>query len=81
MTEIEAMYRDGARLFVEVGPRSVLTGLVPQILGDREHLAVAVDRSGRPGCVPLLHALAALASEGVPVDTERLFSGPRTCVG
>ena len=49
------MYDDGARLFVEVGPRSVLTGLVPRILGEREHLAVPMDRSGRPAC-SLLHA-------------------------
>ncbi len=75
VTELEEMYRDGARLFVEVGPRSVLTGLVPQTLGDREHLAVSVDRSGRSGVASLLHALAALASEGVPVNTDRLFSG------
>ena len=75
VTELEEMYRDGARLFVEVGPRSVLTGLVPQTLGDREHLAVSVDRSGRSGVTSLLHALAALASEGVPVNTDRLFSG------
>ncbi|HTY95660.1 MAG TPA: beta-ketoacyl synthase N-terminal-like domain-containing protein, partial [Solirubrobacteraceae bacterium] len=75
VTELEQMYRDGARLFVEVGPRSVLTGLVPQTLGEREHLAVSVDRSGRSGVVSLLHALAALAAEGVPIRTDRLFSG------
>jgi acyl transferase domain-containing protein/NAD(P)H-dependent flavin oxidoreductase YrpB (nitropropane dioxygenase family) len=73
--ELEAMYRDGARIFVEVGPRSVLTGLVPQILGEREHLAVPMDRPGRSGLLSLLHCLAALAAEGVPVHTERLFSG------
>jgi acyl transferase domain-containing protein/NAD(P)H-dependent flavin oxidoreductase YrpB (nitropropane dioxygenase family)/NAD(P)-dependent dehydrogenase (short-subunit alcohol dehydrogenase family)/acyl carrier protein len=73
--QIEAMHRDGARIFVEVGPRSVLTGLVAKILGDREHIAVPMDRSGRPGLLSLLHCLAALASEGVPVRSERLFSG------
>ncbi|HTQ67172.1 MAG TPA: SDR family NAD(P)-dependent oxidoreductase [Solirubrobacteraceae bacterium] len=75
VTELEEMYRDGARLFVEVGPRSVLTGLVPQTLGDREHLAVSVERPGRSGLVSLLHALAALAVEGVPIDVQRLFRG------
>ncbi len=73
--ELEAMYGDGARVFVEVGPRSVLSGLVPQILGEREHLAVPVDRPGRSGLLSLLHCLAALAAEGVPVHTERLFDG------
>jgi acyl transferase domain-containing protein/NAD(P)H-dependent flavin oxidoreductase YrpB (nitropropane dioxygenase family) len=73
--EINAMYRDGARIFVEVGPRSVLAGLVPQILGDREHLAVPMDRPGRSGLLSLLHCVAALAAEGLPVQTERLFDG------
>ncbi len=73
--EIEAMYDDGARIFVEVGPRSVLTGLVPRILSEREHLAVPMDRSGQPGLLSLVHCLAALAAEGVPVRAERLFDG------
>jgi acyl transferase domain-containing protein/NAD(P)H-dependent flavin oxidoreductase YrpB (nitropropane dioxygenase family)/NAD(P)-dependent dehydrogenase (short-subunit alcohol dehydrogenase family) len=73
--EIEAMHRDGARVFVEVGPRSALTGLVPQILGDREHVAVSTDRPGRSGLLSLLHCLAALAVEGVPVDLTRLQRG------
>ncbi len=75
MTEIERMHDAGARVFVEVGPRAVLSGLADQILGEREHLAVPVDRSGRSGLVALLHCLAALASEGVPVRIEQLFAG------
>jgi acyl transferase domain-containing protein/NADP-dependent 3-hydroxy acid dehydrogenase YdfG len=73
--EVEAMYRAGARVFVESGPRSVLTGLVARILGEREHLAVASHRAGASGLTQLLHCLAALAAEGVPVDFERLFRG------
>jgi acyl transferase domain-containing protein/NAD(P)H-dependent flavin oxidoreductase YrpB (nitropropane dioxygenase family) len=76
--EVEAMYRDGARLFVEVGPRSVLSGLVPRILGEREHLAVAVERSGRSPLLSLLHALGALAAEGVELDLAPLFRGRGT---
>jgi acyl transferase domain-containing protein len=73
--EVEAMYRAGARVFVESGPRSVLTGLVGAILGEREHLAVASHRPGASGLAQLLHCLAALAAEGVPLDLERLFRG------
>jgi acyl transferase domain-containing protein/NAD(P)H-dependent flavin oxidoreductase YrpB (nitropropane dioxygenase family)/short-subunit dehydrogenase len=73
--EIEAMYRDGARVFIEVGPRSVLTGLVPEILEGREQLAVSMDRSGSSGVLSLLHCLAAIAAEGVPLDPTRLFAG------
>lgn len=70
--EIEAMHADGARIFVESGPRSVLTGLVGRILGERPHLGVSADQHGRSGAVSLLHCLAALAAEGVPVRAERL---------
>ena len=73
--EIEAMHEAGARVFVEVGPRSVLTGLTGQILAEREHVAVAVDRSGRSSLLSLLHGLAALATEGVPVRVDRLLRG------
>lgn len=75
--EIEAMYQAGARVFVEVGPRSVLSGLTSRILGDQPYLGVSLDQPGRPGLVQLLHSLAALATEGVPLRAERLYSGRR----
>ena len=65
---IEAMHDDGARVFVEVGPGSVLTALVGSILGDRPHLAVACDPPGRPGSPGLLATLGRLFVAGVPLD-------------
>ncbi len=41
--DIEAIYQAGGRVFVEVGPRAVLTGLVGATLGERPHLALALD--------------------------------------
>jgi acyl transferase domain-containing protein/NAD(P)H-dependent flavin oxidoreductase YrpB (nitropropane dioxygenase family)/NAD(P)-dependent dehydrogenase (short-subunit alcohol dehydrogenase family) len=73
--EVEAMYEAGARLFIEVGPQGVLTGLVHQILADRPHLAAASDLKGRPGLVQLEHLLAQLLVHGVPVQLTRLFLG------
>jgi NAD(P)-dependent dehydrogenase (short-subunit alcohol dehydrogenase family)/acyl carrier protein len=69
------MYAAGARLFVEVGPQSVLTGLVGQTLRDRPHLAVACDVKGRPGIVQLLHLLGQLVVHGVAVRPGLLFRG------
>ncbi|HMM40682.1 MAG TPA: beta-ketoacyl synthase N-terminal-like domain-containing protein, partial [Thermomicrobiales bacterium] len=77
VAEIEAMYEAGAQVFVEVGPRTVLTGLVGSILEGRPHLAISVDQPGRNGVVQLQHCLAALAAEGVPVELNRLFHGRR----
>jgi acyl transferase domain-containing protein/NAD(P)H-dependent flavin oxidoreductase YrpB (nitropropane dioxygenase family) len=73
--EIEALYGAGARIFVEVGPRNVLTGLTDQILGDRSRLAVASDQNGRPGLVQLQHLFGQLAAQGVPVQLDPLYEG------
>ncbi len=72
--EVEAMYENGARIFVEVGPRSALTGMVDQILDQRPHLALAAD-GGRAGRFQLLLTLGQLSAHGVAVDLTRLFSG------
>ncbi|MEV0466563.1 SDR family oxidoreductase [Nocardia tengchongensis] len=77
--QIEAMYAAGARVFVEVGAGTALTGMASAILGDRPHLAVALDRRGSNGVTTLLSALGALAVRGVPVDTAALWpDGPPT---
>jgi acyl transferase domain-containing protein/NAD(P)H-dependent flavin oxidoreductase YrpB (nitropropane dioxygenase family)/NAD(P)-dependent dehydrogenase (short-subunit alcohol dehydrogenase family) len=73
--ELLAMYEAGARVFVEVGPQAVLTGLIGQILGDRPHVAVASDIKGRPGLVQLAHLLGQLLTCGLPIDLRRLYAG------
>ncbi|MCX7013377.1 MAG: beta-ketoacyl synthase N-terminal-like domain-containing protein, partial [Candidatus Sumerlaeota bacterium] len=73
--EIEALHAAGARLFVEVGPKAVLTGLVRQILEGKRFLAVNTDQPGRPGFLQLAHALGQLAAHGVSVKASVLFEG------
>ena len=73
--QVEAMYAAGARIFVEVGPGTVLTNLVKSCLGDRPHLAVALDRKGEHGLTSLWHALAQLAAAGVPLDLGPVWEG------
>ena len=72
---IEAMHRDGARVFVEVGPGSILTPLVESVLGDRPHLAVSSDSSGASGLPALLRCIARLVVGGLPLRLERLTTG------
>ncbi|MFG2177890.1 SDR family NAD(P)-dependent oxidoreductase [Streptomyces abikoensis] len=74
--QIEAMYEAGARVFVEAGPGTALTGLVRATLGDRPHLAVPFEPHADAGLRGHLESLARLAvSGGVPVDAAALFAG------
>ncbi|MEI2741185.1 MAG: SDR family NAD(P)-dependent oxidoreductase [Candidatus Competibacter sp.] len=74
MDEIQALYAAGARVFLEVGPKDVLSRLTRQILGAQPHLAVAAD-GAEGGLNGALHALAALWSQGARFEPERLFDG------
>jgi len=72
---VRAMHEAGARVFVEVGPGSVLAPLVGSTLGDRPHLAVSCDAPGRPGIAALLGGLGRLVAAGVAARLERLAEG------
>jgi acyl transferase domain-containing protein/NAD(P)-dependent dehydrogenase (short-subunit alcohol dehydrogenase family) len=68
--EIEAMYADGVRTFVEAGPGGRLSGMIKAILGDREHVTLAVDGSNgkKSGIADLGRVLAGLAVQGREVN-------------
>ncbi|OBB55763.1 hypothetical protein A5757_04600 [Mycobacterium sp. 852013-51886_SCH5428379] len=63
-------YEDGVRVFVEHGPRAILTGAIPKILGDRPHLAVALDPQERRGLRALAESVSKLWVGGVSVDVD-----------
>jgi len=71
---IETMYDRGVRTFVEVGAGSTLSGLVGQILGEREHAAVSLDRRGRHGLTSLQDGLGRLAVRGLVLDLAALYA-------
>ncbi|MEM7245428.1 MAG: beta-ketoacyl synthase N-terminal-like domain-containing protein [Acidobacteriota bacterium] len=68
---VERAFDDGARIFVEVGPRASCSRMIESILDDRPHRTVAACRRGdEEGS--FLRTLARLVAEGVPVDLAAL---------
>jgi acyl transferase domain-containing protein/3-hydroxymyristoyl/3-hydroxydecanoyl-(acyl carrier protein) dehydratase len=70
---VESAWRDGARLFVEVGPGASCSRLIDGILGSRRHRACSACVPGG-GVSSLLRVLAVLCAERVPVDLSPLYN-------
>ncbi|MER7859285.1 acyltransferase domain-containing protein [Amycolatopsis japonica] len=71
---INDMYRQGVRIFIEVGAGSELTGLVERILADRPCTVVNLDRKGSDGVAAFFSGLAVLAVNGVPIAYDALWN-------
>ncbi|MFJ4839925.1 beta-ketoacyl synthase N-terminal-like domain-containing protein [Streptomyces sp. NPDC088746] len=71
---VEQAWADGVRLFVEHGPRRLCTGWIKRVLGDREHVAVALDSPEDTGLRQLCLAVAELVVAGVPVRADEVFA-------
>jgi len=66
--EIENIYAAGGYCFVEFGPRRILTNLVKDILGDKPHLAVALNPSSQKNSDhSLREAVVQLRVAGLPL--------------
>ncbi|MDP4725864.1 MAG: phosphopantetheine-binding protein, partial [Desulfobacterales bacterium] len=75
------LYKAGMRTFLEIGPRSILTGLVADILAGEAFEAVAVDASAgnRTGVGDMARTLCRLAALGHPVDLNHWETPPQRC--
>ncbi len=72
--QIRAMYQAGARVFLELGPKSVLSNLTSSILEGLPHHAVPLDGQSAQ-MRGLLTSLAALFTEGLSLRLTALFEG------
>ncbi len=73
--QIEAMYENGAGIFIECGPKNVLSGLVRHILGERPHCMVGTDSNGPSVLGQISCMIGMLAAQGVALKLEALYRG------
>lgn len=65
---VRAAYADGVRVFIEHGPRSILTASIARILEGKPHLVVALDAQERRGLRALAESVLKLWAHGVACD-------------
>jgi malonyl CoA-acyl carrier protein transacylase len=71
---IEGMHRDGVRLFLEIGPRSNLTGFTDDVLRSQPHASIPSNVQHRSGIVQLHHMLGQLVAHGLNPKLEHLYA-------
>lgn len=72
--ELQAMYNDGARIFIEVGPGKVLTGLTKSCL-EKDQLTLFVEDNNTNKLTHLLSTLAQYLGTGRSFNIAKLFDG------
>ena len=71
---VRQAWDDGVRVFVEHGPWGLCSGWMSQILKDREHVAVSLDRAGESPVRQVLEAAGELLAAGIRVDIGSLIA-------
>ncbi|MDY6823094.1 MAG: beta-ketoacyl synthase N-terminal-like domain-containing protein [Thermodesulfobacteriota bacterium] len=77
---VDAMYADGARIFIEVGPGNNLCGFVDDILRGKSFMSVPANTSRRSGTAQLCHLLGMLAAQHVNVNLAPLLTAQQASV-
>ena len=73
---VNRAYNDNVRIFIEVGVGSNCSRWISEILKDKEHLAVSLNRRGVDDHTSIIKALAKLFSHRVELDLSPLYSWP-----
>ena len=72
---LDAAYREGVRVFIEVGPGNSCTRMIGSVLNGRAHLARAITVARQDATSNILKLLGSLVAERYPIDLGLLF-GP-----
>ncbi|MFO0822889.1 MAG: beta-ketoacyl synthase N-terminal-like domain-containing protein [Gemmataceae bacterium] len=79
-TVIESAYRDGVRVFLEMGPGNSCVRMIDAILGERPHMARAAHAAKQDPVSQILRLVAHLAAERLPVNLAALYGQASRCV-
>jgi 3-hydroxymyristoyl/3-hydroxydecanoyl-(acyl carrier protein) dehydratase/malonyl CoA-acyl carrier protein transacylase len=70
---VDTAWQNGARVFLEIGPRSSMSRMISSILGEKPHFARSAMLYGQNQNSTLVRFLANLSSERVNLDLAPLF--------
>jgi PfaB family protein len=69
----EFMYKEGARIFIELGANATCSNWIAANLGDKEHLAISMNKKGKTDAQSLVEVVAQLLSHGVKFNLDILY--------
>ena len=70
---VEKVYRDGARIFIEVGPQRTCSRWIERILKDKPHAVIPVNKKYQPDYQGILKVLSLLLTHRVSLDLSALY--------
>jgi len=70
---IETSYADGARIFIELGPRNNCRKWIDEILNNKDHISVSVNSRDTDENLTIMQALSKLFCHEVAMDLSPLF--------
>ena len=71
---VDTIYKEGGRIFIEVGANATCTRWIKEILKNKEHLAISANYKGKADSQAIAELLAQLVSHGVDLDLSYLFA-------
>lgn len=71
---VKKIHEEGARVFIELGANATCTSWIKDNLGDKEHLAISMNKKGKSDAQTILEVLAQLLSHQADLDLDILYS-------
>jgi PfaB family protein len=70
---VEKAYSEGARIFIEVGPQKTCSRWIENILGDKPHAVIPINKKYQHDLTGVLKVVSMLVSHGAEINLEALY--------